>query len=448
MSNLKAGFGRVDITPSMGIEIAGYYQKREAEGVLDPLHANAIAVGNGKTTVLFISFDHCGIYKDLSDYYKKIISERTGIATENINIAATHTHTAPHLDYGRGGEKVDVYREFVGQKMADAADFAISDMKPAKMGWKVGNAPNVAFVRRFRMKDGKVRTNPGVGNPDILAPLGDVDERVNVIRFDREGADTILLVNFANHPDVVGGSKISADWPGLLTGIIERCLPGVKSLFINGTQGDVNHVDVNAKDGDMNDLANDFDDVARGYGHAIHIANVVAGAVMQVYAKVNYTDADDIKVIEKTISVPSNKAKPEELPLAHKYNDLHLAGRDDEIPFEAMELTTAVAEAMRMVRLENGPDAFDMKITGISIGNVAFITIPGEGFTSIGRGLKMAEGWDLVCPCGLTNGCEGYFPARDAYDEGGYEAKSSPFKAGVAELFIEEGTKVLNELRK
>ena len=36
------------------------------------------------------------------------------------------------------------------------------------------------------MKDGKVRTNPGVGNPDILHPIGDVDERVNVLRFDRE----------------------------------------------------------------------------------------------------------------------------------------------------------------------------------------------------------------------------------------------------------------------
>ena len=36
----------------------------------------------------------------------------------------------------------------------------------------------------------------------------------------------------------------------------------------------------------------------------------------------------------------------------------------------------------------------------------------------------------------------------DAYDEGGYESQSSFFKAGVAELLIEEGTKVLNDLRK
>ena len=62
--------------------------------------------------------------------------------------------------------------------------------------------------------------------------------------------------------------------------------------------------------------------------------------------------------------------------------------------------------------------------------------------------IKEAEGWDLVLPCCLTNGNEGYFPMQEAYDEGGYESQSSFFKAGVAELLIEEGTKVLNELRK
>ena len=398
--------------------------------------------------MLFISIDHCGIKQGLVEHYKKIISERTGIPAEAVNISETHTHTGPFLLLETDDEKIAFYRDFVGEKLADSAAFAINDLKPAKMGWKVGHAPGVAFVRRFRMNDGKVRTNPGVGNPDILAPLGDVDERVNVLRFDREGADSVVVVNFANHPDVVGGNKISADWPGLTRRVLERSIPGVKSICINGAQGDINHVNVNAKDGDMNDLENDFDDVARGYGHALHIANVVAGAVLQVFAKVNYVDADDIRIIEKTISVPANKANPEDLPLAHKYDELYRAGKDYEIPFKAMELTTVVAEAQRMVRLENGPDFFEMKMTGVAIGNIAFITIPGEGFTYIGRGLKEAEGWDLVIPCGLTNGYEGYFPTIDAYEEGGYEARSSNFKAGVAEMFVEEGLKLLDNLRK
>lgn len=444
---MKVGFSRVDVTPSMGIPIAGYYKPRFAEGVLDPLEVNTLAISAGQKVNLLITIDNCGLKQEIIAYYKSLIVERTGIAKDAIIICATHSHTAPIIEMNSENNLIREYLEFVGKKMADGAMFAIEDLKPAKMGWKIGNAPNVAFVRRFRMKDGKVRTNPGIGNQDILEPIGEVDERLNVLRFDREGAESVVLMNFGNHPDVVGGSKISADWPGIARKRLEEVLPNVKGIFFNGAQGDVNHVNVNAKDGDLNDLENDFDDVLRGYGHAEHIANVVVGGVLQVYNKVNYVDADEIKYIEKTIKVPANKAKAEDLPLAHKYAELHNAGKDDEIPFKAMELTTVVAEALRMVRLENAPDTFEMKMTGLAIGNVAIITIPGEGFTFIGRELKKAEGWDLVLPIGLANGYEGYFPAKEAYDEGGYEARTSNFKAGVAELIVSEGIKILEELK-
>ena len=144
------------------------------------------------------------------------------------------------------------------------------------------------------MKDGKVRTNPGVGNPDILHPIGDVDERVNVLRFDRAD-DSLVLVNFGCHPDTVGGSLISGDWPGFLRRRLEKSLDNVKCIFFNGAQGDVNHVNVNAKGGDFNDTFHDFDDVDRGYGHARHMGNVVAGAVLQVYDKVTYEDVDSLR---------------------------------------------------------------------------------------------------------------------------------------------------------
>ncbi len=445
---MKAGFSRVDITPCMGIGIDGYYKPRFAEGVLDPLEVNTLAISVEDKTVLLVSVDHCGIGMDVIDIYKDLIFDKTGVPKEAIIICATHTHTAPFIEKDSDDDLVKEYSEFVGKKIADSAQLAIEDLKPAKIGYKVGNAPNVAFVRRFRMKDGRVCTNPGIGNPDILAPIGDADERVNILRFDRENAESIVLMNFGNHPDVVGGSKISADWPGIARHRLEESLPNTRGIFINGAQGDVNHVNVNAKDGELNDLENDFDDVLRGYGHARHIANVVVGAVLQVYDKVNYVDANEIKYIEKTISVPANKANPEDLPLAHKYAELHRSGKDDEIPFEAMELTTVVAEALRMVSLENAPDTFEMKMTGIKLGNIGFVSIPGEGFTYIGTELKKADGWDMVLPLILANGNEGYFPTQDAYTEGGYEARSSNFKAGVAELFVKEGLKILAELKK
>ncbi len=447
MNKLKAGFGRVNINPPMGIAIGGYFIPRRAERILDDIEINCLALEVGDSRKLLVSIDHCGMATRIMNEFRRRISEVTGVEMEDIFLASTHSHTTPFLDDNSEDELLREYYQFVWRRMGDVAKFALDDLKPARMGWAVGQAPNVAFVRRFRMKDGSVRTNPGVGNPDILHPIGDVDERVNVLRFDREGGDTLVLVNVGNHPDTVGGNNISADWPGMLRRTVEKCIDDTKCIFFNGAQGDVNHVNVNAKNGDWNDLANDFDDVARGYGHTRHMGRVVAGGVLQVYSKVNYVDVDRLVSLQKFIKAPSNMPKPEELELAHKYNDLHKAGQDDQIPFEGMELTTVVAEAGRMVRLENGPEFFELLISGLAIGPVAFLGIPGEPFNGVGLGLKQAKGWDMVLPCCQANGKEGYFPMKDAYDEGGYEARSSAYKAGIAELLIEEGTKVLDAMR-
>ena len=55
MSEFKVGFSRVDITPPLGIPIAGYYVKRFADGVLDNLDCNCIAVSDGEKTALLYS---------------------------------------------------------------------------------------------------------------------------------------------------------------------------------------------------------------------------------------------------------------------------------------------------------------------------------------------------------------------------------------------------------
>ena len=167
---------------------------------------------------------------------------------------------------------------------------------------------------------------------------------------------------------------------------------------------------------------------------------------MSVYDKVEYMDVATLDYTQKIVEIASNKADPKDLPLAHKYHELHMAGRDDLIPFKAMMLTTVVAEAGRMVRLENAPDAFPMRFSALKLGDIAFFGIPGEPFTGIGRGIKEAEGYKLVIPSCNTNGAEGYFPMKDSYDEGGYEARSSSFKAGTAERIIEEGKRILAEL--
>ncbi len=456
-TGLQAGFARVNVNPPLGIDVNGYYVKRNAEGFLDDLEVNALAVKNGDKTILLMAIDNVGIGANYPDFMQAI-SDRTSLPIEAIFLHCTHTHTGPSTIAPLGCAKgegdvaeqklIDDYREFLLNRCMDVATMALADLKPAKMGYGVGLAPNIAFVRRYRMKDGSVKTNPGVLNPDIVEPIGKVDEKVSVVRFDRDGAETIVLTNMGNHPDTVGGSLISGDWPTLTRHFVEKSLDNTKCIFFNGTQGDVNHVNVHPTKGDFNGMFNDFDGCSRGYEHTKYMARVVTAGVLQAYDKVNYVDDDEIRFMQKTYQIPSNMPDPKDLPLAEKYVKLHKEGRDDEIPYKAMMLTTVVAEANRMVRLKDGPEFFPFLLSAVSIGNVALIGIPGEPFNAVGRALKETEGYDLVIPCCITNGYRGYFPMQDSYDEGGYEARSSSFKAGVGEKIVAYGQELLKEMKK
>lgn len=78
--------------------------------------------------------------------------------------------------------------------------------------------------------------------------------------------------------------------------------------------------------------------------------------------------------------------------------------------------------------------------------SLVLLGIPGEPFTDIGVAIKETTGWSMIMPCALTNGDAGYFPIKSAYDEGGYEARTSQYKSGVAEKIIDEAKVLLLEL--
>ncbi len=446
MNKLQVGFCRLDITPPLGAPIDGYTFKRYSEGVLDPIEVNAIAFSDSERRAVLLAVDVMLVSNKHAGEIRALVSERTGVSVDAVYITATHTHTAPSSPSPNQDKIADEYYAVMTRKVADAAVLALRDLSDARMGHGEGKAENVSFCRRFRMKDGSCQTNPGVGNPDIDHPMSLVDTRVGVLRFDRMGKDSVVIVNFPNHPDTVGGSLISADWPGAARRTVERVYSHVKCVLVNGAQGDINHVNVHPTGGYGNDLFNDFDDVARGYGHTKYIGRVVAAGVMQAYDKVEYTDVEEIGFLVKKILIPANKPTPEELPEARRIWKLHCEGRDEELPYMGMMLTTVVSEARRMVQLADAKDNFEMDLIGLRIGSVAFIGIPGEPFGDVGTQLKLADGLDMVLPTCITNGYQGYFPTFDAYSEGGYEARASLFRAGVAERIVAGGIDLLKEL--
>ena len=452
MEQLKVGYSAVVANPPLGIGIDGYYVPRFAKGNLDDIGVRAIALQQGDTKILLLSVDACMVHEDTIKEYAALIEAETGIGMEHIFLSATHTHTGPFLApttmFEADPEPILAYAKFLGTKVLEAAKLALADAKPARMGYIVGYAPErVAYIRRYKMKDGSTWTCPPINDPNIDHPIGTLDQRVNVLRFDRQGADSVVLVNYGVHTDTVNGEMLSADWPYWMAKTLDKALDGVKCMFICGAQGDVGSTNVHPTGGDMNDTEISFDNEMKSPGMARFVGRALAGTVLQVYDKVNYVDDVELSITNDYIKVPSNMPTPEQLPLAKEYKAYHDAGRDDLIPFTAMELTTVVAEAIRMCELENGPEDFTVRLTGIKLGPVAMVGIPGEPFTDVGVQIKDTPGWELIMPCALTNGYLGYFPMQSAFDEGGYEARTSRFRGGVAERIIKGGKELLSKMQ-
>ena len=433
----SAGYHRIDVTPPLGVPLSGYYSRRAMAGVLDPLHATCLAFSDGENKAVVVALDNLQVYETVIAQMKAAITEKTGLPAEAIFIHASHIHTGPAVVakgvcVKEGDEPIiKLSNEILISRLSDGVKYALDDLAPAKMLIGRGEAKDISFIRRYKMKDGTTRTNPGVNNPNIDHPIGQPDEQVQLVRFVREGKKEIALLNFQCHPDVIGGNKCSADWPGLACRYLEQAFGGnIDAILINGAQGDTNHVKTNRK---VNDPAK-----RKGYEMSKHMARTVAGSALQIWGNCEPVPAGRITYGMRNVRIDSHRGKPEELPLAHKYVELHKSGRGSEIPATGMLHTTLVAGAYRMVELEHGPDHFDMSVSSVAIGTtLAFAGFPGEPFTWMGCEVKAKSPFTMTMPACTTNGSRGYFPVASAYEEGGYEAATSRFAPGTAERLVD-----------
>src|SRR2546421_5164062 len=97
-TKLLAGAAAVDITPARSLHLAGYpHVTRYSTGVHDALLSSALCLDAGDTRVLIIANDAIYVSKQLVTRARQRIAHETGIASENILISATHTHSAPKM---------------------------------------------------------------------------------------------------------------------------------------------------------------------------------------------------------------------------------------------------------------------------------------------------------------------------------------------------------------
>lgn len=98
---MRAGFGKWELTPPMGVELAGYgyYLGRCALSVRDPLYARAVMLEHDGQRQLVISCDLLGLSKAVCEEVFRH-AEGCGVARERVIIVSIHTHTGAGITSG------------------------------------------------------------------------------------------------------------------------------------------------------------------------------------------------------------------------------------------------------------------------------------------------------------------------------------------------------------
>lgn len=439
-TTLQAGYHKLVITPPMGLKIPGYFNIRLSDGIKTDLFVRAVAFTYGEKKALIMTCDALFMTTKAAEIIKEKLAQRCGIEKEAVLLHCIHSHTSFRVETPEGEEPMYAgYLHWVYQRFVDCAQFAFEDCKDCTVKYAQGAAKGIAFIRTYLMKDGSVRTNPGVGNPDVVKPYAQQDDSVQLIRICREGGKEILMAGFATHADTVGGTKYCGDWPGFLCQTLEASFEGqVEAVTLVGCQGNSNHINVFAPKGTK----------LKGEHIARTIARSVAGEVLKIYDKAVQTTGTGIAYTVKEAVFGKNAYDPADIPEAEEIRRLYREiGNNTDPVFAKFKLK--VNEALRILANLDRPEFFHIPVYGLRIGGIGFVGMHGEPFQSIGLAVKEASELDMTLPLCLINGYSGYFPDADAFAiPGSYEQGSSPFAANCGEKLVEAAAAALKELGK
>src|SRR5437879_376788 len=96
-AGLRAGVGRIDITPDGPIWLSGYGDRTHpSTGVLTKLWAKALAIQDSKGgRVVIVSTDLIGLPRAITDAVAARIEKEYGLDRSRVMFNSAHTHTGP-----------------------------------------------------------------------------------------------------------------------------------------------------------------------------------------------------------------------------------------------------------------------------------------------------------------------------------------------------------------
>ena len=421
--NLSVGFGEADITPDKPVQLHGYYYDRLSTGVHDPLFARAMAVSDGETRAALCVVDLCSLTQDVVRKVRRAVEETCGLSRECLMLSTQHTHTGPDL------KRELAYAATLPDAIAQAVQAALDDLKPAAICATHGREETLQFIRRYRMKDGSVRTNPGILNPDVEKPIGAPDREVLTILVKDGGRTRGGIVNFGLHCDTVGGTEISADWTHYLReGVREELGQDISLLTPVACCGDINHWNV-------------FREVtSRGFEETKRIGTTLAEAAVASLGNCVPVGPGPVHALRKTFSVDLRMPTEAELAAA---KDIMAQPAPDGVDF-----TMDRVDARRKVTCAELGPALDLDVPVVTFGDVALVGLPTEFFTALGQSIKERSPFAHTVIVTLAGRNVGYIGESHNYDEGGYEMTSSIVVPGTGERVADTAIELLNRARE
>lgn len=416
-----AGAATSNITPPLGISIAGHMHDRKAIHIHDELHVRCLVLDDGTTQLAFAVIDSCMVPRDLLDAAKAAVAEKTGIAPDHQLMSATHTHTGPCATPVFQSDPDPAYNAFLTQRIVDGVVRAHNNMRPARIAWGKGSLPGEVFNRRWLMKPGTTGTNPfgktdeaAKMNPpraseDMVEPAGPTDPDVSFVAVEtREGEPLGLLANYSLHyVGNTGPDEISADYFGIFCDEIARLLeadgpdPRFVAMMSNGTSGNINNID-STKPGFAQ----------KPYEQMTIVAKKAAAEVFAAYQSLAWNDWVKLAATQTELTLGVRKPNADELADAKAVVSSKNGGQMDSLP---------EIYARESVLLAEYPDTVDLLVQAVRIGDCAIATTPCETFVETGLAIKAASPFGQTFTIELANGYNGYLPTPEHHALGGYE---------------------------
>ena len=431
-SPLKAGFARIDITPPVGAEMPGGFGKNPSKGIHDPLFAEAAYFANGSIELAVVGVDLIMIPRDVVDETRKQAEARCGIPGRNILIAASHTHNGGPVVECFGVDRDSAYCTTAAGKIADAVVQAKEKAVEARTAGGMGHEDSVGLNRRFRMKDGSVKTHPGKMNPDIVAPAGPIDPDVGVLAVQNAQGELLgCVVNHALHGTTMSGNLVSADWPCYVRQTIRGGLGAdIGVVVLNGACGDVTQVD------NRSPRPSEF-----GEAWSRRVGMCIGAEALKVLAKAEYSPTAPLGAVSEIMPLPiRDLAGSDEELVAREAPGTGLGSGGNEVNLREAGLVRAMKAQSPTV---------DVEVQALRIGDMAIVSNSTEYFCELGLRIKRGSPWKYTMVAELSNGYNGYSPTIEAFKGGGYEtrtARSSYLAPGAGEDIAETSVRLLCRL--